>query len=78
MALAMNAAGVTTNESVVDRLYLNVVGMVPSDSVKNSFVQRLESGEFTTASLGIMASELALNTQNINLTGLTTSGVEYI
>lgn len=78
MALAMNAAGVTTNESVVDRLYLNVVGIAPSDSVKSSFVQRLESGEFTNVSLGIMASELALNTQNINLTGLTTSGVEYI
>lgn len=78
MTLTLNAAGATTYESVVDQLYVNLVGIAPSESVKNSYVQRLESGEFTPASLGLMASELNLNTQNINLTGLATNGVEYI
>lgn len=78
MELALNAAGATTNESVVERLYFNVVGFSPSDAVKDVFVQRLESGEYTHGSLGILASDLTLNTQSIDLTGLTTTGIEYV
>lgn len=78
MDLALNAAGTTTFDSVVDRLYSNVVGTSPSDDVRNSFVQKLESGEYTTTSLGILASEESMNIHNINLTGLAATGVEFI
>lgn len=62
---------------VVNLLYTQVVGQPPSAEVRESFVQLLDSGAYTIASLGMMAANTALNQSNINLVGLAQTGLAY-
>lgn len=78
MSLALTAAGATTHEAVVNRLYTNVVGVEPSDAALAQYVGLLDNGTHTIGSLGVLAADLALNTQDINLTGLSQTGLEFV
>ncbi|MGJ8689255.1 MAG: hypothetical protein ACSHXZ_06985 [Gammaproteobacteria bacterium] len=66
-----------TNESVVNLIYSNVVGSLPSANERDSFVGLLERGEFTHKSLGAMAANHELNVANIDLVGLSETGLGY-
>ena len=80
MQLAINAklgAG-ASNAAVVNLLYTNVVGTPPPAGDLASFTGLLDSGAFTRASLGVLAADTVLNTVNVNLVGLATSGLEYL
>ena len=78
MEYALSAAGATTNESVVETLYSNVVGTPPSQQEINEFTGLLDSGAHTFGSLGVFAADLDLNLSNIDFVGLSYSGLEYI
>ncbi|MDH5553355.1 MAG: hypothetical protein OEX82_08490 [Nitrosomonas sp.] len=81
MQLAINAAlgdHATNHTAVVDLLYENVVGFAPSAADEAHFVGLLDSGVHTIASIGIMAADTALNEENIDLVGLSQTGLEYI
>ena len=67
-----------TPTQVVDLLYTNVVGVAPSAADKAPFVNLLETGAFTNASLGVMAADTSFNTTNIDLVGLQLNGLLYL
>lgn len=81
MQLALNAKlGVSVNDptQVVSLLYSNIVGVAPDQANLNYFVGLLNSHQYTTASLGVMAADTSLNTANIDLIGLAQTGIYYV
>lgn len=80
MKLAIDARlGANASHSdVVDLLYTNVVGESPSAEVLASFVGQLDSGVYTVASLGMLAADTTLNADNINLVGISVTGLQFI
>jgi len=76
MALALKAANLTSPESIVAQLWLNVMRKEGSPSELQPFVQMLKAGT-PPEDLGVLAASTAQNLTNINLVGLTNSGVVY-
>ena len=63
--------------AVVDAIYKNVFGSLPSAGDEAQFTNLLDSGAWTKEGLLLVASEfVGLETQ-INLTGLQNSGIFY-
>ncbi|GJL72263.1 MAG: hypothetical protein NMNS01_14620 [Nitrosomonas sp.] len=81
MQFAINAAlGVdaTSHAEVVDLLYENVVGIAPDAADQAFYIDLLDTGIHTVASIGVFAAETELNQENINLVGLTQTGLTYL
>ena len=81
MQLAIDAAlgaGAASHTAVVDLLYQNVVGVAPAAMEQAHYVGLLEAGEYSVASLGVMAAATALNETNIDLVGLSQTGLAYV
>lgn len=81
MQFAINAAlgaDATNHTAVVDMLYENVVGVAPTAADQAFYVDLLDSGKHTVASIGIFAAETVLNQENINLVGLSQTGLAYL
>jgi hypothetical protein len=76
MALALKAANLTSPESIVAQLWLNVMRKEGSPSELQPFVQMLKAGT-PPEDLGVLAANTAQNLTNINLVGLTNLGVVY-
>jgi len=80
MQLALNAklgnGFSTTNE--VTLLYQNLLGVQPSAGDLSYWTSAVNSGQFTQASLAVMAADTTFNTTNINLVGLVQMGIEYV
>jgi V8-like Glu-specific endopeptidase len=79
MTVALNAhlgAG-ATHEAVVTTLYTNVVGFAPTAEVLAHYTGLLQSGQYTHATLGMLAAETPDNAISINLTGLAAAGLDY-
>lgn len=67
-----------SHAQVIDMLYKNLT-KTPADSTAIAYWSGLlDQGLFSHESLAIMAAELDLNKQNINLTGLVDTGLEYM
>lgn len=80
MQVAIDAAlgAHTANHAdVVELLYENVAGFAPATNEKTYFVDLLNSGAHTVVSIGIMAADHPLNQANINLVGLSQTGLGY-
>jgi hypothetical protein len=77
--LALNAAlgADRSNGTVVELLYQNLVGVPPSPRERASYVNLIESGAHTQTSLAQFAADLDLNITNIDLVGLTQTGLAY-
>ncbi len=67
-----------SNEAIITLFHTNLIGQVPSAETLVGLVPLLESGDFTPASLGVAAAEHDLNQANIDLIGLTQTGIEYL
>lgn len=83
LALAGLAVGARLGSSpssaaVVNLLYGNVVGVAPPAADLAHFTALLDNGSFTAASLALMAAELDLTAQRIDLVGLQASGLAYL
>ena len=81
MQLAINTAlgdNASNHKAVVDLLYENVVGFAPPAADEAHFVGLLDSDVHTIASIGIMAADTALNEENIDLVGLSQTGLGYL
>ena len=74
--LALSASGANDPDSVVERLYANVIGTRPTTTEKAPYVQMLNGG-MTGADLVVLAANTSFNQTNIGLTGLATTGIEY-
>jgi len=78
MGRAITAAGAKTNEAVVDLLWGNLFGVLPTDNEAARYIALLDDGKHTPESLGVRAAELDLNTTNIDLVGLAQTGIEFV
>ena len=80
MQLALNTVlgADFSNESVVNLLFNNLAGAAPSSSDLATFVGLIDNGNYTPVSLAILAADNEINTTNIGLIGLSTTGLEFI
>jgi len=74
--LALDAAGVKTNDQIVSLLWTNVIGTKPTTTDKAPYIALLENG-MTPGALAHLAADSSFNTTNINLVGLLQTGIEY-
>ena len=75
-ALALNAVEASTNDSIVSKLWLNVMGSPASAIEKAPFVKMLSDG-MAPGDLVVLAADTVFNTDNIELVGLVQTGIEY-
>ena len=74
MALALSVAVPSgSHAQVVNLLYTNVVGVAPTPAQAQPFVDMLDKGAQSLASLGVMAADLV----NITAMGLPQNGMPY-
>ena len=78
--LFLGLAGSHSNVDFVNTVYRNVVGMLPTPAVRDSFVSLLQGsgGTMTQAELLMLAAYTDENAANINLVGLQQSGVDFV
>lgn len=77
-ALAMNAAGRSASADVVALLWTNLFGVGPSAQQAAEYVALLDSQQIGVGGLTVLAAETGLNTANINLVGLSQTGLDYV
>jgi serralysin len=77
LALDLRLGTQASNAQVVNLLFTNVVGATPTAAQAQPFVDMLNTGAATHASLGVMAAEHALNLDHINFTGLAANGLAF-
>jgi hypothetical protein len=67
-----------SNVDFVKLVYQNVVGSAPSSSDLSYFTGLLDSGAYTQNTLAVLACQIGLNTDSIELAGLASTGLDYI
>jgi hypothetical protein len=67
-----------SNKSVVDLLYKNLTGAMPSAAVEANYVNMIEGGIYTTSSLALFAANHELNKTNISFVGIVEYGLIYL
>ncbi len=77
-SLALQAAGATTNEQVVNTLYSNLYGEIPTAELAQPFVDALNAGAYSQGFLAAAAAELTDDLGVIDLVGLAETGIEYV
>jgi V8-like Glu-specific endopeptidase len=77
LAIDFRLGAGASSQSLVNVLYTDVVGTAPDAATQAYYVGLLAGGQFTPATLGMLAAHTALNEANINLAGLATTGIEY-
>lgn len=78
LALDARLGANASHAQVVELLYTNVVGVAPSTADLAYYVGLLDNRTYTTATLGVLACDIDLNLQRIDLMGLLQTGIEYI
>jgi Ca2+-binding RTX toxin-like protein len=78
--LFQSIAGSQSDVDVVNAVYRNVVGSLPSDETRDFYVGLLQGsgGTMTQAELLTLAANAPANEANIGLVGLQQNGVDYI
>lgn len=71
-------AGGRSHAQFVDRVVLNLTGSAPDAALRGVLVGALERGDFTPASLALLACGLDLTAERIGLVGLAGSGLSYL
>ena len=65
------------NASLVDLVYSNLTGHLPSPDTEAYFTGFLDTGEWTQVQLAGLAMQSALNASNIGLAGLLQTGIAF-
>lgn len=76
--LAVSAAKKTSPTDICVLLWTNVVGTKPTDSDIAPFKTLLDSGQISIGALTTLAADTSFNIVNIDLVGLTKTGIEYV
>lgn len=74
---AINLRGLTDHQDIAELLWTNLVGHAPKNAQVAPYVEMLDSGSLSVGGLVSIAANHELNTQNIDLTGLASTGIEY-
>ncbi len=75
---AIYITGDKSHDEVVTLLWYNLFGSIPSDTEKSPYIKLLDTGEMSVGTLAPLAADTSFNTENINLTGLTQTGLTFI
>jgi serralysin len=75
--VALDVTDVRTHDETVMLLWRNLFGENPTQNEKQPYLQALDTGEMSIAAITVFAADTAINTSNINLVGLTQSGLEF-
>lgn len=70
--------GVTDNAVVVAQIYQNLFQQAPDAAAMRYLVQGLDAGQFSRADLVGVAAMQSINAVNIDLVGLSITGLEYL
>lgn len=76
--LYVELAGSRSNADFVRLAYGNVMGFAPSAAEQAYYEGILDRGDMTQAQLAVLAAETNENALNIDLIGLSNSGIEFI
>ena len=76
-SLAVSAAGISTYDGVVGTLWENLFSTYPTDAQAAPYVSMLQSGSISVGELTMLAADLDLNENNIDLIGIAQTGLEY-
>ncbi len=77
-ALTAKLGGGFSNADEVALLYLNLFGHGPTPAEATFWSDAIDSGQFSQASLAIAAAQLDINASNVDLVGLTDTGLAYL
>ena len=66
-----------TNEAIADLVYTNLVGESPTLEVRRELASYMDSGAYSQAGFARAIADLELNATNIDLVGLTSTGLQY-
>jgi hypothetical protein len=77
LALNFRLGGGFTPQAEVKLLFENLIGQAPNADQASYYEGLVTSGAFTFNSLAWMAAHSGFNTNNINLTGLMQTGLDY-
>jgi|GEM_PF-1775360 len=66
-----------TNEAIVELVVTNLVGEAPTQGVKTELASYMDSGAYSQAGFARAIADLELNATNINLVGLSDTGLQY-
>ena len=67
-----------SSSSVVNLFYSSLVGSAAPADILSEYSELIDNGSLSAAQLGIAAADHSLNVANIDLIGLSQTGVEYI
>ncbi len=76
--VALNAVEAKNHDEIVSLLWQNLFNTDPTQGEKQPYVEMLENGEMSAATLALLAADTSINADNINLVGLVQSGIEFI
>ena len=66
-----------TNDAIADLVYTNLVGESPTLEVRRELASYMDSGAYSQAAFTKVFADLELNAANIDLVGLTSTGLQY-
>lgn len=78
LALEARLGAAFTPAAEITLLYQNLLGIAPSAGDLAFWQGALSAGQFTPASLALLAADTAFNTQNIGLVGLVDNGLAFL
>ena len=77
-ALAVSVTGKSSSTDVCTLLWTNVIGSAPTTADIAPFKAMLDSGQMSIGGLAALAADTSFNTTNIDLVGLSQTGLEYV
>jgi hypothetical protein len=78
LALTVKLGAGFTNEQEIQLLYQNLFGRAAPKDEFSAIEYFISCGQYTQATLGVLAAETTNNIAKINLVGLAQTGIEYI
>jgi hypothetical protein len=77
LALGVKLGAGYTNEQEIQLLYQNLFGHTATTNEVSAIDSLIKVGQYTQATLGVLAADTTNNAANINLVGLAQTGIEY-
>lgn len=78
LALRVALSNNVTSTGVATLLYTNLFGVAPDAATAQVLASYINNGTFTTTSFTTTVADLAINTANIGLTGLASTGLAFV
>jgi hypothetical protein len=77
-ALAVSVTKKSSSTDICNLLWINIFGKAPTAADVAPYKALLDSGQISIGALTTLAADTSFNSTNINLVGLSQTGIEYI